>query len=219
MNYYCKQCGAMLPEGAQSCPVCSTPFALPEGADIPDSRPNPDAAPEGQEAPCPPAADESSPVGAAPGEPSQGENGPEAPLLQNAWAPGDTPKAPQPPHPEQGRAEQPHLPRYASHAPARGPRPRAGARPAGCELTTGQYFVTLLILAIPLVGLIMGFIWAFGGGTEEARRRLARAYLLRTAVFVAVLLVLALLLTLLAALFYQLAYGYYNPYYYRGYFS
>ena len=31
-------------------------------------------------------------------------------------------------------------------------------------LTTGEWFVTLLVLALPIVGLVMYFVWGFGTG-------------------------------------------------------
>ena len=36
-------------------------------------------------------------------------------------------------------------------------------------LTTGQFFLMDLILAIPLVGLIMCFVWAFGDASNPNR--------------------------------------------------
>jgi ABC-type Fe3+ transport system permease subunit len=44
-------------------------------------------------------------------------------------------------------------------------------------LTTAEWFVTLLVLALPLVGLVMYFVWAFGGG-NIGRRNFCRAALL-----------------------------------------
>ena len=41
----------------------------------------------------------------------------------------------------------------------------------------GDWLITLIIMAIPCVGLIMGFVWAFGNGNEN-RRNYARASLI-----------------------------------------
>lgn len=49
-------------------------------------------------------------------------------------------------------------------------------------LSTGEWFVTLLVLALPVIGLVMHFVWAFGGGTNIGRRNLCRAVLLWIAV-------------------------------------
>jgi hypothetical protein len=48
-------------------------------------------------------------------------------------------------------------------------------------LSTGEWFVTLLVLALPLIGLIMHFVWAFGDG-NVGRRNFCRAALLWVAV-------------------------------------
>ena len=44
-------------------------------------------------------------------------------------------------------------------------------------LTTGEWFVTLLVLALPLVGLVMYFVWGFGAG-NISRRNFCRAALI-----------------------------------------
>ncbi|MBS1479878.1 MAG: zinc ribbon domain-containing protein [Christensenellaceae bacterium] len=45
-------------------------------------------------------------------------------------------------------------------------------------LTTGQFFLMDLILAIPLVGLIMCFVWAFGDASNPNRKAWAKAKLI-----------------------------------------
>jgi hypothetical protein len=49
-------------------------------------------------------------------------------------------------------------------------------------LTTGEWFITLFVLAIPVIGLVMHFVWAFGGGGNAGRRNFCRAVLLWIAV-------------------------------------
>ena len=58
-------------------------------------------------------------------------------------------------------------------------------------LTTGEWFVTLLILAIPLVNIIMMFVWAFGSG-NIGRRNLCRAYLIWVCIAIGLGIVFAL---------------------------
>ena len=48
-------------------------------------------------------------------------------------------------------------------------------------LSTGEWFLTLLVLAIPLVGIIMYFVWAFGAGNVN-RTNFCRAGLLWMAI-------------------------------------
>jgi ABC-type Fe3+ transport system permease subunit len=45
-------------------------------------------------------------------------------------------------------------------------------------LTTGEWFVTLLVLALPIVGLVMHFVWGFGTGGNVGRRNFCRAALI-----------------------------------------
>jgi hypothetical protein len=45
-------------------------------------------------------------------------------------------------------------------------------------LSVGDWFVTILITAIPLVGLIMLFVWAFGSGTNPNKANWAKAQLI-----------------------------------------
>jgi hypothetical protein len=45
-------------------------------------------------------------------------------------------------------------------------------------VSLGDWFVTLLILWIPLVGLIMLFVWGFSDGTHPSKRNFCRAYLI-----------------------------------------
>lgn len=56
-------------------------------------------------------------------------------------------------------------------------------------LTTGQWLLTLLILAIPCVNLIMLFVWGFSFG-NESRKNFCRAYL----IFYLITMVLSFLL-------------------------
>lgn len=74
---------------------------------------------------------------------------------------------------------------------------------------------SLILFAIPLVGLVLSLVWSFGGTRNPARQRLARAYLIRTAVvavaFAVFLLVGALVLG--AVLHAGLTYYYANPYF------
>ncbi len=43
--------------------------------------------------------------------------------------------------------------------------------------TTGQWVVTLLLMAIPIVNLILLLVWAFGSNTKASKQNWARANL------------------------------------------
>jgi len=55
-------------------------------------------------------------------------------------------------------------------------------------LSTGEWFLTLFVLGIPLVGIIMYFVWAFGAGNVN-RTNFCRAGLL----WIAICIVLSVL--------------------------
>ncbi len=53
-------------------------------------------------------------------------------------------------------------------------------------VSTGDWIVTIIIAAIPIVNIIMLLVWAFGSGTNPSKANWAKAYL----IFIAVLIVL-----------------------------
>ena len=59
-------------------------------------------------------------------------------------------------------------------------------------ITTGNWVIVYLIMGIPLVNIIMLFVWAFGGGTPASKANWAKASLIwLVIVFILTLLVLA----------------------------
>lgn len=57
---------------------------------------------------------------------------------------------------------------------------------------TGEWLVTLLISFIPLVGLIMLFVWAFGSNTNESKANWAKAVLIWFAIITVFYILIAL---------------------------
>ncbi len=55
-------------------------------------------------------------------------------------------------------------------------------------MTIGDWIITFIITYIPLVGLIMLFVWAFGDGTHPSKKTWAQALL----IFVAISIILAI---------------------------
>lgn len=53
-----------------------------------------------------------------------------------------------------------------------------GPPPASPPVSTGDWFVTMLLLAIPIVNIIMLLVWAFGGGTNPSKSNYAKAVLI-----------------------------------------
>jgi ABC-type Na+ efflux pump permease subunit len=57
-------------------------------------------------------------------------------------------------------------------------------------MTIGDWLITFLIQAIPLVGFVMLFVWAFGDGTHPSKKSWAQASL----IFALIILVLVIIL-------------------------
>ena len=58
---------------------------------------------------------------------------------------------------------------------------------------TGECILTFLITAIPLVGFIMLFVWAFGNGTNESKANWAKASLIWFAIIIGIYVLFALI--------------------------
>lgn len=56
-------------------------------------------------------------------------------------------------------------------------------------VSIGDWIITLIVLAIPLVGLIMLFVWGFSAGTPASKQNYCRAVL----VFAVIAIVLGIL--------------------------
>jgi heme/copper-type cytochrome/quinol oxidase subunit 2 len=56
-----------------------------------------------------------------------------------------------------------------------------------------NWMMTQLLTAIPVIGLIMLFVWAFGGGAEISKRNWARATLLWAVISIVLLALLTLI--------------------------
>ncbi len=58
------------------------------------------------------------------------------------------------------------------------------------SLTIGDGLITLLIEAIPIVGFIMLFVWAFGGDTHPSKKTWAEATLIFMAIIAGLIMIL-----------------------------
>ena len=61
-------------------------------------------------------------------------------------------------------------------------------------LSLGDWIITLIVLAIPLVNLVMLFVWGFGSKTNPNKANFCKAYLVIMAVFLVLYILLAVML-------------------------
>lgn len=57
-------------------------------------------------------------------------------------------------------------------------------------IKTTDWIITFIILMIPIVNIIMLFVWAFGSGTEPSKANFAKASLVFFAISIALYLIL-----------------------------
>ncbi len=57
-------------------------------------------------------------------------------------------------------------------------------------VTTGNWVLTILLTMIPVVNIIMLFVWAFGGSTQPSKANWAKASLIWLAIFIVLYLLI-----------------------------
>jgi len=62
------------------------------------------------------------------------------------------------------------------------------------DITFGEWFLTLFLTAIPLVGIVLLFVWAFSSTTKPTKANWAKASL----VWAAIGIVLSFIITIIA---------------------
>lgn len=69
-------------------------------------------------------------------------------------------------------------------------------------MTIGDWLITFIITAIPLIGIIMLFVWAFGDGTHPSKKSWAQAYLILMLILVVLVIIFFILFwTIIASMF------------------
>ncbi len=66
----------------------------------------------------------------------------------------------------------------------------------GDVISFGEWFLTVFLSAIPLVGIVLLFVWAFSSTTHPSKANWAKARLAWTAVGIAFSLIIIMIMTL-----------------------
>jgi len=72
-------------------------------------------------------------------------------------------------------------------------------------VSVGDWFVTLLLTSLPMVGFIMLLVWAFGGGAKASKRNFARASLIFMLIGSVIGIITFIILSLTSVAFMQFA--------------
>jgi membrane-associated HD superfamily phosphohydrolase len=57
-------------------------------------------------------------------------------------------------------------------------------------MSIGDWLITFIITAIPLVGFIMMFVWAFGDGSHPSKKTWAQAALIMTVISIVLVIII-----------------------------
>lgn len=63
-------------------------------------------------------------------------------------------------------------------------------RPQSSEVSFGEWFLTIFLTAIPLVGIVLLFVWAFGATTNPSKANWAKASLAWAAIAIVLYLLI-----------------------------
>ncbi len=58
-------------------------------------------------------------------------------------------------------------------------------------ITTGEWMGTLLVTMIPVIGLIMLFVWAFDSSSNPSKANWAKAQLIWSAIFIGIFVLIS----------------------------
>lgn len=66
-------------------------------------------------------------------------------------------------------------------------------------ITMGQYLIMYLIMAIPVAGIVMLFIWAFGSEAGPNKRNFARSYLVMMLIAIGISIIMIIVMLIISA--------------------
>ena len=66
-------------------------------------------------------------------------------------------------------------------------------------MSVKEWLITLLILCVPLVNIIMMFVWGFGSSTKPTKANFCKAYLILTAIVIVLYVLLLMVVGIGAA--------------------
>lgn len=62
-------------------------------------------------------------------------------------------------------------------------------------VSVSEWFLSTLLMVVPIVNIVMVFVWAFGGGSKKSKSNYFKAYLIWIAIGVVIGIIATILLT------------------------
>lgn len=141
-----------------------------------------------------------------------------APVQNEAPAAAQQPYGQTPPPPVYGQAPPPppygQTPPYGQNPPPYGQTPPPFYRPYvnNAPVTFGNWMLTMLLMCLPVVNIVMLFIWGFGDTEPVSKRNWARAQLIWVGIAFVIFVVLVVAFSVYMSRVYTgfSSYGYYH---------
>lgn len=184
MAKFCTECGATLSDDKKFCTECGTPVQA-------EPQENMVAELVTDEQPAETAPVYTEPVNQPVYQQAVQTPPPVQPTYQQA---AQTPPPVQPVYQQTVQAPPPVMPIQQTPPPVYGADVPPAKGSKYDPITTGGYIGIMLLMCIPVVGLILILVWAFGGCKKINKRNLARATLIMAAISLVISLILGLLI-------------------------
>lgn len=70
--------------------------------------------------------------------------------------------------------------------------------PNSLPMTMKDWLITLLLLCIPIVNIVLAFVWAFGSNVNKSKKSFFQAYLILMAIGIGIYIIFAIIIAILA---------------------
>lgn len=163
----CPNCGINVPDGSKFCDNCGHNLQQAEPAETPEQTENIQEAPQSVEEPQP--EDESQPWA------TQNQLQPEA---------SDDEQKPRFSNDEPDFGQRPTYQQKPQPAPAYAEASYSGVDPTEKPYSIGGWLLTFLIMMIPVVNIVMFFVWIFSSNTNKSKKNFFIAQLIFSVILI-----------------------------------
>lgn len=175
---FCPKCGTNVPEGSKFCETCGNNMQTAEQTDIQQKPEDPVSPAPVEPQPVPKPQPQPQPTYQQQPQPQPQPQSPVYPL-KPAYQPQPQPQ----PQPQYQQRPQP--------APAPVNNTYNGLDPRDKPYSVGGWLLTMLIMVVPIVNIVMVFVWAFGSKTNKSKKNYFIAALIMAAIGIVLSIVFA----------------------------